>query len=899
MIRAQASVLLLSCALAAMAGAGEVAFVENGAPKLVRVVGKPWKRGKGCIECGGTGNFLYAAKAIGSGDFHIKARLTILKLRRSAATFTFDGKSHFGFEGGTGKMFVEGRLFGGRSKFIGEAAAFFQEGKPFGFEVIREGPKVRFLIGGKQAYEAALGNRALGLFGFRPWRSTMRIHDFSATGSLEEPPPPRTQPVSYTIPTIDLSADKERQVVVARGTKDIYQGHVHTLLMPDKKTIFAVWTIGHGGHCGPMKKSTDGGLTWSGLLPVPDNWTSVRNCPTIHRLVDPQGKARLFVFAGNGDMYQSVSEDDGKTWTPMTKNGLHCVVVPITILPIDGGKRYVAHYHRGPNDRDRSPLMIWQSTSADGGLTWSPEREVGEFLGADPCEPALIRSPDGKQLACICRENRRRFNSLIMFSNDEGKTWTPMRETPAAQTGDRHMPRYGPDGRLVMVFRDTCQGSPTRGDFAAWVGTYDDLAKGREGQYRVRLLDSPVKGDLGYPGLELLPDGTLVATTYAVLSKGEKNSIVSVRFKLSEIDERARMLPTLTDVFVSGQDGYHTYRIPAIIVSPKGDLLAFCEGRKLSRSDTGDIDIVMKRSNDGGKTWSKMQVIADQGPHVIGNPCPVVDKATGTIWMPLTRNRGDEPEGNIMKGTTSEPRTVWLMHSTDDGNTWTKPIQISDTTREKHWRWYATGPGVGIQLERGPHKGRLLIPCDHSDHDYGGHPYRSHTIWTDDAGKTWHRSPGIGDKNNECQAVELTDGTVLMNMRSYRSKKLRAIALSSDGGATWGKTAQDETLIEPVCQASILRYTAQPRHAKNRILFSNPASHSRDKMTVRLSYDEGKTWPVTKLLYGPSAAYSCLVVLPDLSIGCFFERDDYSKITFAGCTLAWLTDGKDKLQKRE
>jgi len=223
--------------------------------------------------------------------------------------------------------------------------------------------------------------------------------------------------------------------------------------MPDKRTIFAVWTIGHGGYCGPVKKSTDGGLTWSDtwsdLLPVPDNWRKVRNCPTIHRLTDPKGKARLFVFAGNGDMHQSVSEDKGKTWTPMTKNGLHCVVVPITVIPIDGGRRYLMQCHRGHGDRDRSPLTIWQSTSANGGLTWSAERKVGEFKGADPCEPALIRSPDGKRLASICRENRRRYNSLIMFSDDEGKTWTDMREVPAAQTGDRHMPRYGPDGRLA------------------------------------------------------------------------------------------------------------------------------------------------------------------------------------------------------------------------------------------------------------------------------------------------------------------------------------------------------------------------------------------------------------------------------------------------------------------
>ncbi len=355
------------------------------------------------------------------------------------------------------------------------------------------------------------------------------------------------------------------------------------------------------------------------------------------------------------------------------------------------------------------------------------------------------------------------------------------------------------------------------------------------------------------------------------------------------------MAPRQTDVFVSGQDGYHTYRIPAVLVSPKGDLLAFCEGRRHSADDSGDIDVVMKRSSDGGATWSRMQVIADHGPHTIGNPCPVVDGGTGTIWMPLTRNRGDEWEGDILQGIAKEPRTVWLMKSSDDGHTWTEPVDISETTREPHWRWYATGPGVGIQLQRGPHKGRLLIPCDHSDHDYGGHPYRSHAVFSDDGGKTWEHGDAIGEATNECQAVELIDGTVLMNMRSFHGENRRAVATSANGGRTWGEATLDATLVEPVCQASVIRYTARPEHATNRVLFCNPASTDRESMTIRLSYDECKTWPVARTLHAGSAAYSCLVVLPDRSIGCLYERDDYTKVTFARFTLEWLTDGKDGL----
>ena len=187
-------------------------------------------------------------------------------------------------------------------------------------------------------------------------------------------------------------------------------------------------------------------------------------------------------------------------------------------------------------------MTVWQSISADGGLTWGPERQVAAFSGADLCEPAVIRSPDGRQLACLMRENTRRYNSLLIVSDDEGATWSEPVELPASLTGDRHMPRYAPDGRLVIVFRDTTHVSPTQGDFVAWVGAYDDVVKLREGQYRVRLLESPKKRDLGYPGLELLPDGTFVATTYAVLNEGEEHSVVSVRFTMADLDQKAAHL---------------------------------------------------------------------------------------------------------------------------------------------------------------------------------------------------------------------------------------------------------------------------------------------------------------------------------------------------------------------
>jgi len=348
------------------------------------------------------------------------------------------------------------------------------------------------------------------------------------------------------IPTVDISTETGRHVIVARGTEKVYQGHPTTLLMPDGKTMYCVWTYDHGGPCGPMKRSDDGGKTWSELLPVPDNWTKVRNCPAIYRLVDPEGKARLFVFAGHGpggSMQQAYSEDEGRTWTPMAPNGLTCGMPFCTIVPIDGGRRLLGMTNiRRPNEtQEKRSNVVAQSLSTDGGLTWSPWRIVLDIPGCKPCEPVLARSPDSADLLCLMRENNRSFNSWMMVSDDEGNTWSEAKQLPASLSGDRHMACYSRDGRLVICFRDTAAESLTRNHFVAWVGTYDDIIAGREGQCRVKLLHSCAGGDCGYPGLELLPDGTFMATTYVKYRPGrEKHSVVSVRFRLEEIDQKIR-----------------------------------------------------------------------------------------------------------------------------------------------------------------------------------------------------------------------------------------------------------------------------------------------------------------------------------------------------------------------
>jgi len=357
--------------------------------------------------------------------------------------------------------------------------------------------------------------------------------------------------------------------------------------------------------------------------------------------------------------------------------------------------------------------------------------------------------------------------------------------------------------------------------------------------------------------------------------------------------------PVKTPVFVSGADGYHTYRIPSLLVTRKGTLLAFCEGRKAGRGDAGNIDLLMKRSRDGGRTWSAQQVLWDDGGNTCGNPCPVQDAQTGTIWMLNTWNLGSDRESAIKAGKSKDTRRVFVYHSKDDGRTWSKPVDITPAAKRPEWGWYATGPGVGIQLLRGPHAGRMVIPCDHSNRAYKDHIYASHAIYSDDAGATWQLGAAIRPAVNECQAVERTDGTLLMNMRSYAGRGCRAVATSADGGETWAKAVDDKTLVEPVCQASFLRHSAADRGAKrSRLLFSNPAQkRGRAKMTVRLSYDEGKTWPVGKVLHAGPAAYSCLAALPGGDAACLYEageKSPYQTITFARFSIGWLTDGKDE-----
>ena len=341
-------------------------------------------------------------------------------------------------------------------------------------------------------------------------------------------------------------------------------------------------------------------------------------------------------------------------------------------------------------------------------------------------------------------------------------------------------------------------------------------------------------------------------------------------------------------LFTSGDGRYHTYRIPALAVSARGTVLAFAEGRKHGRGDAGDIDLILRRSFDNGRTWAPIQVVVTKAGMTCGNPCPVVERQTGTVWLLFCKNLADGGETLICEGKA--PRTVWITHSVDDGQTWTEPREITESVKDPQWTWYATGPCHGIQL----HTGRLVVPCDHIvglHLDRSRDPYHSHVIYSDDRGETWQLGGNVEAGTNECAVAQLQDGSLYINCRNYVGGTRRAVARSHDQGQTFALMEWDATLIEPVCQGSL---EALPG---GQLLFANPASTRRERMTVRLSSDGGRTWPTARTLHPGPSAYSDLAALPNGELCCLYESGDgqpYEMLTLARFNLAWLNEGSDR-----
>ena len=359
------------------------------------------------------------------------------------------------------------------------------------------------------------------------------------------------------LPVVDLSADASGDVIVAAGTEEAYQGHPTTVRTVDGR-ILAVWCTPHGGHCGPAAESADGGKTWTRIDGrFPKGYSDHVNCPSAYRLVGPDGKARLWVWSQSkrrdtdkpGDdwtcrqdvtraMPSVASEDEGRTWREMPALGdkFACVMAFSSIVQLKDGS-YLGMFHSGPSGGDRPPLRVKQSVTKDGGFTWSDPVEVCRVEGKNPCEPYVFRSPAGGELCCLMRENNHTGCSLMMFSRDEGKTWTKAVDTPWGLTGDRHQGVRLADRRLCIVFRDMALESPTRGHFVGWVGTYDELKSGERGSsFRLKLLHSYAGWDCGYPGIHLLEDGTVLATSYVKYWNDRRlQSVVAKRFAVPRL----------------------------------------------------------------------------------------------------------------------------------------------------------------------------------------------------------------------------------------------------------------------------------------------------------------------------------------------------------------------------
>lgn len=349
------------------------------------------------------------------------------------------------------------------------------------------------------------------------------------------------------VAVLDLNRDKGRQVVVDRQSGQ-YLGHPTTCLLEDGKTILCVFPKGHGRGGIVYRRSEDGGLTWSERLPTPENWVTSKEVPTLHRVIGPDGTKRIIMWSGLYPARLAVSEDDGQSWSRLEKVGdWGGIVVMGFVEPLQTGKgHYLAMFHDdgrffSADGKRSNTFTLYQTFSKDGGLTWSFPEAVYASSQVHLCEPGCIRSPDGKRLAVLLRENARRKNSHIIFSDDEGQSWSEPREVPLVLTGDRHTGKYTADGRLFISYRcnspkPQAAGRPFEGDWVGWVGNWQDLVDGSEGQYFVRLKDNTKGYDTAYPGVEVLPDDTIVTTTYGHWIEGKQPYILSVRLKLDELD---------------------------------------------------------------------------------------------------------------------------------------------------------------------------------------------------------------------------------------------------------------------------------------------------------------------------------------------------------------------------
>jgi sialidase-1 len=348
----------------------------------------------------------------------------------------------------------------------------------------------------------------------------------------------------------------------------------------------------------------------------------------------------------------------------------------------------------------------------------------------------------------------------------------------------------------------------------------------------------------------------------------------------------AQVNPKFIEVFAAGKNGFPEVRIPSVVISKAGVLLAFAEGRK-NLGDQAENKIILRRSLDGGQTWLETRVIADDGKRPLNNPCAVVNQKSGRILLMFQSypEKLKEASGQIKTGYEgNEIVKSYLISSNDEGQTWSAIQDItSQVKRAEKITTIASGPGIGVQLQIGPHAGRLIVPFNEGP--FG--KWNAYTTYSDDGGASWKIGDNVPNGTgivNECQVVELSDGRVLLNARQMGGKAVRKISISNDGGQTWSPVEDTPDLIDPRCMGSILRLS------NGNLLYSGPRSTKRENGTIYLSTDDGQTWPLRKTLEPKFFAYSNLVELPNGTIGCLFEANDYNKILFARFSRDWLIE---------
>lgn len=519
-------------------------------------------RGADGVSLSGTDVVFWAdGVPAGGEDAVAELRLSIADARRANARIHF-GDLYLGLCGANGKMYVKGGLiFCDAARHVArmDAPPAVREGCPFDVRIERQNGMVSAEVAGKRLFNVRDFRPSLGAVGIEPGRGTVKVERFElgaqkfASRRAEIRGNKALRAFAAAYPVVDLSADKSLDHIVAAGTPEVYQGHPSSVVTGDGR-IIAVWSIEHGGPAGQGAESADGGRTWTRIDErFPAGFKLHVDCPSIYRLIGPDGKARLWVwsqskmFPGttarnhyNRDYSQSMpsimSEDEGLTWKEMPPLGgerFRCKMAFTSVVRLKDGS-YMAVFHRDPPNRERSPLVVLSTISKDGGFTWSDPAVICQKKFRDPCEPYVFRSPDGEELCCIMRENLHVGNSLMIFSHDEGRTWSEPEETPWALTGDRHQGIVLRDGRLMIVFRDTAYASPTWGHFLAWVGPYGALrTKRAEGTYRIKLMHSHDGSDCGYPGIAQLPDGKIMALTYVKYEPGRnRQSVVAKIFDL-------------------------------------------------------------------------------------------------------------------------------------------------------------------------------------------------------------------------------------------------------------------------------------------------------------------------------------------------------------------------------